>query len=154
MTTKTLTEQARELLKAGGHSSLATQSSKHPGYPFASVTPYAIGEDGCPIFLFSSMATHSRNLKTDNRATLLVAEIVDDNQLGASRVSVIGEVLPVNPDQVSACQDAYVAKNPEAVQWLDFGDFSFYRMKIVDIYLIAGFGAMGWIRPEDFLAVG
>ncbi len=153
MTTKTLIDQARELLQAGGHSTLATHSAKHPGYPFSSVTPFALGEDGSPIFLFSSMATHSRNLKTDHRATLLVAEIVANNQLGASRVSVIGNVLPVDLDQVSACREAYVAKNPEAVQWLDFGDFSFYRMEIVDIYLIAGFGAMGWISPEDYRTV-
>jgi hypothetical protein len=84
---------------------------------------------------------------------LLVAETVGDNQLGAARVSVIGDVLSVTPGQIHACQEAYLAKNPEAVQWLDFGDFSFYRMKIVDIYFIAGFGAMGWISPEDYLQV-
>lgn len=145
-----LIDQARELLRSGGYSTLATHSSKHPGYPFASVAPYAIAGDGCPIFLFSSMATHSRNLKSNQRATLLVAEIVDNTQLGAARVSVIGDVSPIDPARVSDYRDAYLAKNPEAVQWLDFGDFAFYRMEIVDIYLVAGFGAMGWISPADY----
>ena len=33
---------------------------------------------------------------------------------------------------------------------MDFEDFSFYRMEIVDVYFVGGFGVMGWIPVADY----
>ena len=35
--------------------------------------------------------------------------------------------------------------------WVDFEDFSSYRMDVVDIYFVAGFGVMGWISAAEYL---
>ena len=45
---------------------------------------------------------------------------------------------------------AYLAKHPDATQWVDFGDFSLVRMEVKDLFFITGFGSMGWIMPEDY----
>jgi putative heme iron utilization protein len=34
--------------------------------------------------------------------------------------------------------------------WVDFEDFSFYRMNVVDVYYIGGFGVMGWVSASDY----
>jgi heme iron utilization protein len=34
--------------------------------------------------------------------------------------------------------------------WIDFEDFSFYRMDVIDVYYVGGFGVMGWARASDY----
>ena len=33
---------------------------------------------------------------------------------------------------------------------MDFDDFAFFAMDVVDIYYVGGFGVMGWITAEDY----
>jgi len=33
---------------------------------------------------------------------------------------------------------------------VDFEDFSFYRMNVVDVYYVGGFGVMGWVDAADY----
>lgn len=149
-TEPTLAVRARTLMQVGGFSTLATMSQKHPGYPFGSVMPYAIDGLGSPIFLISQMATHTRNLNAEPRATLLVAASADS--LGAARISVMGDVAKIEGDELKNIAEAYLSRHPESKQWAGFGDFGFYRMQVKDVYLIGGFGVMGWISAEDYAA--
>src|SRR5205085_3976953 len=32
----------------------------------------------------------------------------------------------------------------------DFEDFSFYRMNVVDVYYVGGFGVMGWVSDSEY----
>ncbi|MFO0913906.1 MAG: pyridoxamine 5'-phosphate oxidase family protein [Pirellulales bacterium] len=147
----TLAELARSLLARGGHSTLATQSFKHPGFPFASVVPYAVNDRGEPIFLISRLAVHTRNLEHDPRATLLVADrSITDNPLAAPRVAVMGQVQTIDAEDLDQARQIYLAQHPEAASFAQFGDFQWYRMSVVDAYIVGGFGVMGWIRPDDF----
>jgi len=147
----TLAERARTLMAMGGHSSLATISKKQHGFPFASVMPYAIDDTGSPLFLISQMAMHTKNITADPRATLLVAEH-SSSPLGAARISLIGEVTPLDDAAKQAAMPAYLARHADAKQWASFGDFGLFRMNVVDVYFIGGFGVMGWITPEDYAA--
>jgi putative heme iron utilization protein len=33
---------------------------------------------------------------------------------------------------------------------VDFEDFSFYRMDVVDVYYVGGFGVMGWVPASEY----
>jgi putative heme iron utilization protein len=33
---------------------------------------------------------------------------------------------------------------------VDFDDFSFYRMEVVDVYYVGGFGVMGWVAASEY----
>ena len=33
---------------------------------------------------------------------------------------------------------------------MDFKDFAFYRMQVVDLYFVGGFGVMGWVERDEF----
>lgn len=145
----TVLEKTRlQLLQQNQQGSLATLSDKHPSFPFVSVAPYALIEADIPVFLFSSLSVHSRNLRRDSHASLLVSESSSDSNLSEGRVTLIGKVLPVEPEEKSRREEAasqYLKAHPASAQWMSFGDFAFYRMEIIDSYIVAGFGTMGWV---------
>lgn len=77
-------ERAHTLMHSGRIGSLSTQSRKHPGFPFGSLMPYGLDDQGSPIFLISTMAMHTQNLQADPRASLFVTEPDDTGDpLGA-----------------------------------------------------------------------
>jgi putative heme iron utilization protein len=113
--------------------------------------PYGLDEHGRPIFLISTMAMHTQNLKADPRASLLVTQ--DDagsDPLGASRVTLVGNVLPIPQAEVAEARELYLARYANSKYWVDFEDFSFYRMDVVDIYYVGGFGVMGWVSATEY----
>ncbi|HEY6369966.1 MAG TPA: DUF2470 domain-containing protein, partial [Candidatus Sulfotelmatobacter sp.] len=131
--------------------SLSTLSRKQPGFPFGSVMPYGLDAQGRPLFLISTMAMHTQNLKADPRASLLATqESGDGDPLGASRVTLVGNVLPVPEAALAAAREAYLARHANSKYWVDFEDFSFYRMDLVDIYFVGGFGVMGWVTASEY----
>ena len=144
-------ERARTLAHITRIGSLSTLSRKQPGFPFGSVMPYGLDEHGRPIFLISTMAMHTQNLKADPRASLLVTQ--DDagsDPLGASRVTLVGNVLPIPQAEVAEARELYLARYANSKYWVDFEDFSFYRMDVVDIYYVGGFGVMGWVSASEY----
>src|ERR1700741_2978920 len=145
-------ERARTLMHLGRIGSLSTHSRKQPGFPFGSVMPYGLDPQGRPIFLISTMAMHTQNLTADPRASLLVTQ--DDaggDPLGASRVTLVGSVILVPKTEVGAAREIYLARHGNSRYWVDFEDFSFYRMDVVDIYYVGGFGVMGWVSAAEYL---
>jgi len=148
-----LAQKAASILKKNHSGTLSTQSVKHEGYPFPSLANYCTDANGQPVFFFSSMATHSKNLRANSKAALLVAQSDEvDGVLAGSRLTLMGNVVPIESSaaDLDDIRDTYLQANPDARQWISFGDFQFYRLELVDIYFVAGFGAMGWITPEEF----
>src|SRR6516225_5133266 len=144
-------ERARTLLYLGRIGSLSTLSRKQPGFPFGSVMPYGLDDHGHPIFLISTMAMHTQNLQANPHASLLVTQPdASGDPLGASRVTLLGNVLPVPEPNVAEARELYLARNANSKYWVDFEDFSFYRMDVVDVYYVGGFGVMGWVSAADY----
>jgi len=144
-------ERARTLVCLGRTGSLSTLSRKQPGFPFGSVMPYGLDERGRPIFLISTMAMHTQNLQADPRASLLVTQPdPSDDPLGASRVTLMGNVLPLPGSEVAETRKLYLARYANSKYWVDFEDFSFYRMDVVDVYYVGGFGVMGWVSASEY----
>src|SRR5947208_2925794 len=144
-------ERARTLLYLGRIGSLSTLSRKQPGFPFGSVMPYGLDNRGRPIFLISTMAMHTQNLQADPRASLLVTQPdAGGDPLGAARVTLVGNVLPIPESEVAEARELYLARHANSKYWVDFEDFSFYRMDVVDVYYVGGFGVMGWVSASEY----
>jgi putative heme iron utilization protein len=144
-------ERARTLAYITRIGSLSTLSRKQPGFPFGSVMPYGLDEHGRPIFLISTMAMHTQNLKADPRSSLLITQAdVSDDPLGGSRVTLVGNILPVPQADVADARNLYLERYADSKYWVDFEDFSFYRMDLVDIYYVGGFGVMGWVSVSEY----
>jgi len=145
-------ERARTLVYLTRIGSLSTLSRKQPGFPFGSVMPYGLDEQGRPIFLISTMAMHTQNLQADPRASLLVTQNdVGVDPLGASRVTLIGNILPIPQPEVAEARRLYLARYTNSKYWVDYEDFSFYHMDVVDVYYVGGFGVMGWVSASEYL---
>jgi heme iron utilization protein len=147
----TFAERARTLVYLSRIGSLSTLSRKQPGFPFGSVMPYGLDDHGRSIFLISTMAMHTQNLQADARASLLVTqEDTDGEPLGASRVTLVGNVFPVPNADLAEVRKLYLERHSNGKYWVDFEDFSFYRMDIIDVYYVGGFGVMGWVSASDY----
>src|SRR5271157_2416787 len=144
-------ERARTLMHLGRIGSLSTLSRKQPGFPFGSLMPYSLDDQGRPIFLISTMAMHTQNLQADPRASLFVTEPgASGDPLGSSRVTLIGNVVRIPEPELAAARTVYLARYPDSKYWVDFDDFFFYRMDVLDVYYVGGFGVMGWVEASDY----
>jgi putative heme iron utilization protein len=144
-------ERARTLVHLGRIGSLSTLSRKQSGFPFGSVMPYSVDEHGRPIFLISTMAMHTQNLKAEPRASLLVTQLeAEGDPLGAARVTLLGNVFTVAEPELAQTRKLYLERYANSKYWVDYEDFSFYRMEIVDVYYVGGFGVMGWVAASEY----
>jgi heme oxygenase (biliverdin-IX-beta and delta-forming) len=144
-------ERARTLMHSARIGSLSSLSRKQPGFPFGSMMPYGLDDEGRPIFLISTMAMHTQNLQADPRASLFVTEPdISSDPLGSSRVTLIGNVTRVPEAELAAARSLYLTGYPNSKYWVDFDDFSFYRMDVLDVYYVGGFGVMGWLAASDY----
>jgi putative heme iron utilization protein len=140
----------RTLLASERVGTLATQSVRQAGWPFASVMPYAL-VDAAPLFLISGMAIHTQNLIADPRASLLVMQSgAGDDPLGSPRATLLGTAQRI--ESTEALRAAYLDRHPSAKYWIDFSDFSFFRLDVTDVYFVGGFGVMGWVDAVDYRA--
>ena len=149
----TYAERARTLVERERTGMLATLSRRRSGHPFGSVMPYALDEAGQPLVLISTLAMHTQNLGADPRASLLVVEpTAAEDALAAGRVTLMGDAGRVAPAEQVTVRGAYLARHPNAASWVDFEDFAFWRLTVLDVYFVGGFGAMDWLLARDYAA--
>jgi hypothetical protein len=144
-------ERARTLAHLGRTGALATMSRRHAGHPFASVMPYALDAAGRPLFLISAMAMHTQNLEADGRASLLVAQPDwHGDPLAAARLTLVGRARRLAGTEAGEARTVYLARHPRAASWVDFDDFAFWRLDLLDVYFVGGFAAMGWVTAAEY----
>jgi hypothetical protein len=99
----------------------------------------------------STMAMHTQNVQADPRSSLLVTQpdTIGD-PLGASRVTLVGNILPVPVPEVAEARRLYLERYANSKYWVDFDDFSFYRLDVVDVFYVGGFGVMGWVSASEY----
>jgi heme iron utilization protein len=142
------TAEARALLalERGSLGSLAERDGQL--YPFVSLVLPAQAKDGELILLLSDLSDHARNLQRDARASLLLDGTLELKEpLTGPRLTLIGEVQ-VSPDQ-QGDKARYLEVHPEAELYAGFGDFRFYRFRILEGLFVAGFGRIFRLKPEE-----
>jgi len=145
-------ERARTLVARSNRGVLSTVALDPAGYPFGSVATYAIDDAGRPIVFVSTMAEHTRNASADPRASLIVTEDFPEGSdpLAAGRVTLIGDLREVTGAERPAVRDAYLAANPASAYYIDFGDFSFWRLEVRSVRYVGGYGRMSWVEAGDY----
>ena len=51
---------------------------------------------------------------------------------------------------MAAARKLYLERYANSKNWVDFEDFSFYRMDVMDVYYVGGFGVMGWVSAPEY----
>ncbi len=141
-------ERARTMVHALKTGTLCTIAVDPEGYPYGSFVTLAF-DGGNPVFLISEMAEHTRNLRKDARASLLVAEGGAVDPLANGRVTLIGPCTPV-VEAGDRARAAFLEAHPTASYYVDFRDFSFWRLKVESIRYIGGYGRMSWVSCDDW----
>jgi len=141
---------SKGLLRAGRSGALSTALPTHEGWPYGSLVTFATDCDGAPIFLFSDLADHARNLKGDPRASLLIEQTSGRKrpQTGP-RVTLLGK-LRKSKDTRHA--ERFFARHPQARMYAGFGDFHFYKMTIERAHFVGGFARAVWFRGRELLS--
>jgi hypothetical protein len=97
------------------------------------------------------MAMHTQNLQADPRASLFVTEPdAGGDPLGASRVTLVGTVSRIPEAERADARTVYLTRYTDSKYWVDFDDFFFYRMEVLDVYYVGGFGVMGWVTAAEY----
>jgi hypothetical protein len=65
-------------------------------------------------------------------------------------VTLVGNVQRIPESEVAEARALYLARYANSKYWVDFEDFSFYRMEVVDVYYVGGFGVMGWVSASEY----
>lgn len=133
-----------DLLHGATDAVLATHSQTLPGFPFATLLPFATDSGHHPVFLISGLAEHTQNLLKDERASLLLRKPGSGADL--ARATLVGNVRAIQTDDLLIAR--YLRYQPEAERFLQLGDFRFFRLKAVRIRTIGGFAQAGWLEGE------
>ena len=140
--------QARTLFNSRCDGVLSTHSTDLPGYPFGSITPYCLNQDGQAVILISTIAQHTRNIIADNKVSLIAFEQQADDSQAAGRVTYIGNALAINDE---AMAERYYRFYPNSRNFHKTHDFNFYVIDLVRARYIGGFGQIYWVEKEGFL---
>lgn len=142
---------AKDLLRRARHAALATLDPE-TGDPLATRTALASDMDGAPVILTSTLSAHTQALLRDPRCSLLLGEPGKGDPLAHPRLSVIGRAEKIEPGEVrDRLKRRYLARHPKAELYVDFGDFSFWRIEVGRASLNGGFGRAYAMAREDVL---
>ncbi|WP_346832492.1 HugZ family protein [Pseudomonas abietaniphila] len=138
--------QARALLLKEYRGVLSTHSKSMPGFPFGSVVPYCLDDQGRPLILISRIAQHTHNLQRDPKCSMLVGERDAEDVQAVGRVTVMAEAQKVTDGAaVEAAAQRYYRYFPESESYHSAHDFDFWVLAPVRYRYIGGFGAIHWL---------
>jgi putative heme iron utilization protein len=138
---------AKKLLREGRSGALATLMPP-TGDPYCSLVNVATAADGAPLLLISRLAVHTKNVLADPRVSLMLDERKEGDPLQGARVMLMGTAAATDDAEA---RRRYLARQPEAEMFAGFADFAFYRMELKAVHLVAGFGRIVDLKPQDVL---
>jgi heme iron utilization protein len=139
----------RLLLRRSRQGALATLMAGS-GDPYCSLVNVASHPDGSPLLLISRLAIHTKNLLADARVSLMLDERAEGDPLEGSRIMLSGHAEEVASD-LAIVRQRYLNAHPSAEVFVDFKDFSFFRIDLTGTHLVAGFGRILDLKPAQFL---
>jgi putative heme iron utilization protein len=141
---------ARSLLRRSRQGALATLMAGS-GDPYCSLVNVASNACGAPVLLISALALHTRNILADNRVSLMLDERAAGDPLEGSRIMLAGRAEQAGSAEAPMLRRRYLNAHPSAETFVNFKDFSLFRIRPTGAHLVAGFGRIVDLDPEQFL---
>ena len=111
----------------------------------------ATAPDGAPVILISRLAVHTKNVLTDSRVSLMLDERAPGDPLEGARIMLSGKAEQATAENREMLRRRYLNAHPSAADYADFADFSFFVIRPSGTHLVAGFGRIVDLKPEQFL---
>ena len=141
---------AHSLLRRSRQGALATLMPGS-GDPYCSLVNVASHPDGSPILLLSRLAVHTKNILADSRVSLMLDERAEGDPLEGARIMLAGRAGEASGEAANILRRRYLSAHPSAEAFVEFKDFSFFRIVPSGTHLVAGFGRIVDLKPEQFL---
>jgi putative heme iron utilization protein len=141
---------ARSLLRRSRQGALATLMAGS-GDPYCSLVNVASHADASPILLISRLALHTKNILADSRVSLMLDERATGDPLEGARIMLAGRAEETAGEAAGVLRRRYLNAHPSAEAFVDFKDFSFFRIVPSAAHLVAGFGRIIDLTPAQFL---
>lgn len=141
---------ARSLLRRSRQGALATLMPGS-GDPYCSLVNVASNWDGSPILLISRLALHTRNILGDPRVSLMLDERAEGDPLEGARIMLAGRAEEADDADEAILHRRYLNAHPSAEVFVNFKDFAFFKIIPSAAHLVAGFGRIVDLTPEQFL---
>jgi len=144
-------KQARILLRSARYAAVAVIEPESGGFPFVSRVLLGMDTDGTPVILVSALSTHTQALLADPRCSLLTGEIGKGDPLAHARLTVQCEAarLPRDGTDHARIRERFVRRHPKAQLYVDFPDFSFFRLVPIKASMNGGFGRAFVMQAPD-----
>lgn len=139
--------EARHLLRTVRSGALATLTPE--GGPYASLVTVATLPDGSPVLPLSTLAVHTQHLLSDPRCSLLLDSAGKGDPLTHPRLTVMARAVRASDAERLAWRSRFLRRHPKAEIYVDFGDFSFWRLELTGARLIGGFGRIHMLPAAD-----
>ena len=137
----------KKLLREGRSAALATLMPAS-GDPYCSLVNVATAADGAPLLLISRLAVHTKNILADPRVSVMIDERKAGDPLQGARIMLMGTTATTDDPEA---RRRYLDRQPEAEMFAGFADFAFYRVALKAAHLVAGFGRIIDLKPQDVL---
>jgi len=141
---------ARGLMDAARFAALAVVGPG--GGPMVTRVGFGQAADGTPVTLVSDLAGHTRAMKADPRASLMVGEPgAKGDPLTHPRLTILAGARFVHQpsEERDGLAAAWLARHPKAGLYIDFPDFRFVRFEVSGAFLNGGFGRAFNLTPAD-----
>jgi putative heme iron utilization protein len=140
------------LLRSIRAGTLATLD-RNTGHPFASLVNVATDVDGSPLILTSRLSSHTANLETDGRSSILLAQTGKGDPLAHPRLTVLGTFSRVARDRADDAhvRRRFLARHPKSELYAGFADFAFWRLAVASAHLNGGFARAADLAAADVL---
>lgn len=149
---------ARELVGRAASAALSTHAKEPAGFPYGSLVAIAADDRGRPVLCISRLAEHTVNLSARSEASLLLTAPCQPpatgDPLAHGRVTLLGLCAPVPAEERQDARALFLARHADATRYIDFADFTLYRLEPVALRYVGGFGRMSWVSTEDYLSAG
>jgi heme iron utilization protein len=146
---KEAVEEARSFIQSEQGGMLCTLSRKFEGFPFGSIAPYALTGAGEPLILISDIAEHTKNVRADARVSFLVQASNTADQQASARATLMGYAIPVSKPFYQVAEKRYLEALPSAAGYFAAHDFSLFKIHVLQVRYIGGFGNIHWIEGDE-----
>ena len=146
-------EQARALVAEARLGSLATRDDENV---FATLVAIADDGAGRPLLVLSNLAEHTQRLRRFPQASILVVADRPDSSgqaggtLDRPRVTLTGKVRFLEPAERPDAIARFLARHPEASQYVDLPGFGPARLELEKVHFVGGFARASAIPLGEY----
>ncbi|MEM1082002.1 MAG: DUF2470 domain-containing protein [Pseudomonadota bacterium] len=120
------------------------------GAPTIARVGIATDTDGLPVFPISSLSGRVEGMQLDGRASLLLGEPGRGDPLAHRRISLNGVVRQMTESDHERVRGRYLMRHPKSKLYIDFKDFSLWKLDVQRASYIGGFGRAHAMTADDF----